>query len=120
MSVSGQHQFRFGPERLLRSLLDDYRRPIREHLGHTLHEFGGVITRADYGICAQFSGMAQHQVKGVVARLFAQVGQQGDIAPHQGLQSRANRSENGTRAHHDASHYAEGPDNAISGYIESS
>jgi hypothetical protein len=32
--------------------LHEHCRPIREHLGHSLHDFGGIIAGADYRIAA--------------------------------------------------------------------
>jgi len=32
--------------------LHEHCRPIRQHLGHSLHDFGGIIAGADYRIAA--------------------------------------------------------------------
>src|SRR6202030_4207921 len=73
--------------------LHHHRRPIRQHFGDALHDFGGIVASAYDCVSAQFGGVLQHQVKGFSASLFAQVGQQCDVAAQDGLQSCSNRAE---------------------------
>ncbi len=58
----------------LSNRLHEHRRPICQHFGDTLHNFGGVIAGADDCVSAQFGGVLQHQVKGFGTGLFAQIG----------------------------------------------
>ena len=57
--------------------------------------------------------MLEHQVKGLGARFFAEIREQGDVAADERLQARADSAENRARAYGDPSHYTERPNNAI-------
>src|SRR5437660_12350234 len=70
---------------LLRRGLDENCCAISEHLGDTLHDLGGVITDADYGVGAQLLGVLQHQREGLFAGALAEIGEQSDVSADQGL-----------------------------------
>src|SRR5262249_13266125 len=89
-------------------------------LRYALHDFGSVVAHADDGVGAQFGRVLQHEFEGVLARLFAQVGEQRDVAADQRLQSRANGAHDGARAHDDAAYQPEIADDAIASHRESS
>ena len=87
--------------------LDEDRRAVAQNFRHALHDFRRVVTQADDGVGAQLFGMPLAQLHRIFARLFAEVGQDGDVAADQRLQSCADRSENRSRANDDAAHDAE-------------
>src|SRR5437764_2025647 len=74
--------------------LDLDRRSVTKNLGHALHDLGCVIAQADDGVRAQLLRMLQTKLERVLARFLTELGENGDVTPDQGLQSRANRSEN--------------------------
>ena len=71
----GQMRRGFSPCGLLLLRLDHHRRPVGQHLGHSLHDLRRIVTRADHRIRAQFPGVLQHQVKRFLPRLLAQIRQ---------------------------------------------
>lgn len=48
-------------------LLDDDRRPIREHLGDAAHQLGRVVAHRHDRVRALLAGMREHQVVGLLA-----------------------------------------------------
>ena len=44
---------------------------VAKHFGNALHNFRGVVAYTDDRIGAQFTGMLEHALKGVFARLLA-------------------------------------------------
>src|SRR5437764_14226067 len=51
--------------------------------------------------------MSQHQIKGILPRLLAEIRQQCDVPADKGLQTGADGAENGARAHDNSSHNSE-------------
>ena len=59
----GNHTGKSPSAHLLLHRLHDDGGAVSQDLGDALHDFGGVVTGADYRIGAQFGGMLQHQVE---------------------------------------------------------
>src|SRR5438105_12661438 len=92
---------------LLGLRLHYYRRPVRQHFGHTLHDLSRVIAHADDGIRAHHRTVLDHDLESFPARLLAQLREDGDIPANDGLQRRAKVPDDGPRAHGDAAHHPE-------------
>ena len=99
---------------LARDLLDTHRSAVAQHLGDALHDFGSVIAHADHGVGTHHHGVANHFLEGLLASLFAQVGEQGDVPANDSLQAGANGSKNGAGAHNNAAHQAQVMRDAVS------
>jgi hypothetical protein len=57
--------------------------------------------------------MLQHQFEGILARFLAQIGQDGDVSPDDGLQRSAKVPDNASRPDDNPADNPEIPDNAI-------
>src|SRR5690606_37628697 len=79
--------------------LDHDGRAVAEHLGHSRHEFGGVVTHADDCVGAEHAGLAQHELVGFRPGLFAERGVYRDVAAEQRMQSADEIADNGARTH---------------------
>src|SRR5205807_5182124 len=84
--------------------LDHYGRAISQDLGNALHDLRSVIPHAYHGVGAELGCMLQHQIEGVLAGLFAKLGQQRDVPANQGLKAGANRAEQRTGTDNNAAH----------------
>ena len=73
--------------------LDEHRRTVGKNLGDSLHDFSRVVARAHNGVSTQFSGMAEHQIESFRAGPFTKLSQEGNIATHKSLQTRADGPE---------------------------
>ena len=73
----------------------------------------GVIAHADDGVRAALGGVLQHQRKGVTARFLAKLGEERDVAAEQSLQRGADRTDETARAHDNAAHHSDVPDDAV-------
>src|SRR6266404_3668498 len=91
-----------------RMRLDQHGRAVTQNFRHTLHDFGRVVTQSDDCVRTKRAGMIQTKFQRVFARLLAKVGQDRDVAANQGLQSRADRTEDRARTHDDTAHHPEG------------
>src|SRR5216684_6700210 len=87
--------------------------PIGEDFRDSLHYFRSVIAHGDDGVGAVLRGVLQQQLESVFARLFAEIGENRDIAADNGLQRRSQISDHAARAHDDSAHHAIVPDDAI-------
>src|SRR5215470_11932979 len=76
-------------------------RSVGKHLGDSLHHFGGVIAETHHGICAVLRGVPQQQFIRFDACLFAQLGEDGDVAADKRLQGRAQIPDHTARTHDD-------------------
>src|SRR5437868_3278207 len=90
-------------DRLLLLLHYD-RRAIAQHFTHALHDLGGIVAHADYGIGAHLRGVLQHKLEGLFARPFAQFSEQADVAADQGLKAGPQSSNDRARSHGNAPH----------------
>src|SRR5437588_12275338 len=86
---------------------DHHRCSVTKNFSYTLHDFGRVIAQPDDGISAELLRMLQTEIKRVLPRFLAEVGQNGDVAANEGLQARPDGTEYRAGAHDDASHDAE-------------
>src|SRR5258708_20855467 len=75
-------------------LLHIHRGPVAEHFGDAGLEFGGVVAHADHRIGTQLSGVADHLVKGILARPFGERGVERDVAAEHALNPRAKAADN--------------------------
>src|SRR5205814_7981753 len=85
-------------------LLHYHRRAIAQHFAHALHDLGGIVAHADYGIGAHLRGVLQHKLEGLFARPFAQFSEQADVAADQGLKAGPQSSNDRARSHGNAPH----------------
>ncbi len=72
---------------------DHHRCSVTKNFSYTLHDFGRVIAQPDDGISAELVRMLQTEIKRVLPRFLAEVGQNGDVAANEGLQARSDRAE---------------------------
>src|ERR1017187_6932781 len=77
---------------LFRSLAP-YRRSVREHLGNSRTELGGIVAHADDGIAAHLSGVREHQLIGIIARPLTQLRVQRDVAAEEALKPGTDRAD---------------------------
>src|SRR5579859_5848494 len=98
--------------------LNHYRRTVRQNFGDALHDLGGVIADANDGIGAELSGMLQHQIQRFLARPFAEIGEQRDIAADQCLQTGADGPENRTGTYNNPAHQTQSLHNVITMQIK--
>src|SRR2546421_2366992 len=94
------------------------RRAIGEHFGDALHYFGGIIAHSDHGIGSVFAGVLQQKFKSILARLLAEVRENGDVSPHNGLKRCAEIPYQAPRAHDNSANDSEIADNPIAGQFE--
>ena len=70
-----------------RTRFDEDRGSVAKNFRHALHDLRGIVTQPDYRVRAKALCMFQHSVERVPPCLLAQVGEDRDVAAHQGLQS---------------------------------
>src|SRR5260370_3987246 len=87
--------------------LNNDRGSVGEHLGYALHDFGGVVTSTNDRIRAQLRCMFNHDLKSFAAGALAELSKQANVAAHQSLQTGADRPDDRTRTHSDATHDTE-------------
>ena len=90
---------------------------VGEDFGDALHEVVGVVVDSDDSVGTVFGGVLHHAGEGVLAGLFAELGEDGDVASYDGLQARAEGSEDGTGADDDATDDTEVADDTVAGQI---
>src|SRR6185437_9733099 len=66
--------------------LNDYGGTVSQHLGNSGSQLGRVVTGSDYGVGAYFRCVLNHDLKSILARLFAKLGPDRDVAADYGLQ----------------------------------
>jgi ceramide glucosyltransferase len=86
---------------------------VGQHLGDTLHHFGGIVAHGHDGVGAMFGSVLQQKFEGILARLLAQIGQQRDIATDDGLQRSSQITHNAARSHDNPAHNSKVPDNPV-------
>src|SRR5580765_555646 len=82
--------------------LDDYCGAVREDLGHAGRHLVGVVAHRDDRIGAERGGVLPHEVEGLLARPFAELRVERDLAAEERLDRGAERGEDIARAHRDA------------------
>src|SRR5205814_6801930 len=87
--------------------LDLDRGSVTKDLGHALHDLGCVIAQTDDGVSSNLLCMLHAKLERMLARFFTQIGENGDVAADQGLQTCANCSKNRARTYDDAAHHSE-------------
>ena len=85
-----------------------------------LHDFVGVVAEGDDGVGAELGGVEGHHGVGVLAGLFAELGEDGDVAADEGLQAGADGGEDVAGADDDAADDADVADDAVAGDFEGS
>jgi hypothetical protein len=100
--------------------LHDNSRSVGKNFRNPSSNFGRVIAQADHRVATQFCCVLEHQIKCVVAGLFAQLRIQGYVAPEERLNSGADISHNRPRANDDAARNAKASCHAEVREIESS
>src|SRR5437868_465428 len=96
-----------------RSGFDEDRRTVTKNFRHALHDFSRVVTQTDHRIRAESARVFEHSVERIAPRLFAEIGEDGNVSPDERLQSRADGSKNRARSDDDSSHYSEGFHGAV-------
>ncbi len=99
---------------------DDDCGAVGEDLGDTLHDFVGVVAEGDDAVGAELCGVEGHHGVGVLAGLFAELGEEGDVAADQGLEAGSNGGEDVAGADDDATDDAEVADDAVTGNLQGS
>src|SRR5213082_4292182 len=87
--------------------LDLDRGSVTKDLGHALHDLGCVIAQTDDGVSSNLLCMLHAKLERMLARFLTKIGENGDVAADQGLQSCADCPENRARSHNDAAHHSE-------------
>ncbi len=59
---------------------DEHRGSVGEHFRDTLHHLGSIVTGAHDSVSTHIGGVSKHEVEGFSTGLFAEVGQQTDVA----------------------------------------
>src|ERR1035438_1629541 len=72
-----------------------HRGAVGEYFGDPVHDFGGVVARADYSVGAQFGGVLQHQLERVLTSLFTKTAEERNVASDDGLQPRSDGAHDG-------------------------
>src|ERR1051326_1472863 len=98
----------------LRARFDHDGRSVREHFGDARGDFVGVVPHRDDGVRAVLCGVLEQQLVRILARFFAQLRVERDVAADERLQSGADVADDAARPHDDAAHDPEIPDDAIS------
>ncbi len=88
--------------------LNQNRGAVSQDLGHSLHDLGRVVARANDRVPAKFSRMLQHEIEGLGGSFLTKICQERDIASDEGLQACADGAEDGTRSHNNSAYYAKG------------
>jgi hypothetical protein len=91
---------------------------VGQDLGDSVHDFVGVVAEGDDGVGAELGGVEAHHCEGVLAGLFAEFGEEGDVAADDGLNFGAEGGDDVSRADDDAADYAEIADDAVVGNFE--
>ncbi len=99
--------------------LNDDGGAVGEHLGDSLHEFVGVVAEADDGVGPVLGGVLGHHAEGVLAGLFAELGEDGDVASDDGLEAGTEGPKDGAGADDDAPDDSQVADDAEAGEFES-
>lgn len=81
--------YRKSVQRSLRDTLDQNGGAVGQHLGDALHDFRGIILHGDDGVSTMLTGMLQEQFVSIFPRFFAEVRENSDIPPNDGLQCRS-------------------------------
>ena len=79
---------------------------VADHFGDAGRHVVGVIPDADEGVCGRLGRVLQHAHECFLARLFTQIGVDGDIAAHQTLETGADVAHHTAGAYGDAAHHA--------------
>ena len=105
------------------AMLKHLQRAWRQHHMHR-HGFivqafeGGVVAHGDDRVGAQVTGMLEHVAIGLVARLLAQFGVDGDVAAEQRLQAAEEVAHDRSRPHGDAAHHAQVAADTVAGKLQ--
>jgi hypothetical protein len=97
---------------------DDDGGAVGEDFGDALHEFVGVVAEGDDGVGSELVGVEGHHGEGVLAGLFAELGEDGDVAADEGLETGSYGAEEVAGADDDAADDAEIADDAVAGDFE--
>jgi len=65
-----------------------------------------------------FAGVLQQKFKSILARLLAELGENGDVSPHNSLERSAQIPDHAARAHDNSANDSKIPDNPIAGQFE--
>src|SRR5580692_7987255 len=68
------------PRRALGDAFHQHSRAVGQHFRDALHDFRGIVAHGDDGVRAMIAGVLQKQFVGVLARFFAKVRENGDVA----------------------------------------
>ena len=97
---------------------DYYGGAVGEDFGDAAHDFVGVVADGDDGVGSELGGVEGHHGEGVLAGLFAELGEEGDVSADQGLQACADGGEDVAGADDDAADDAVVADDAVAGDLE--
>ena len=100
--------------------LDDDGGAVGEDFGDAVHELVGVVADGDDGVGSELSGVEGHHGEGVLAGLFAELGEEGDVAADEGLEAGTDGAEDVAGADDDAADDADVADDAVAGDFEGS
>ena len=81
-----------------RSRLHDDRRPIREDLGDPRRDFVGIVANPNDPVRPHLVRVLNHQIEGLLARVLAQLGVEGDVTAEERLDPRADIANDAARA----------------------
>ncbi len=106
---------RKAPDDKLRDALDLDGGAVGQDLGDALHHFGGVVAHADDSVCSVIAGVLQEKFVGVFASFLAKIGENRDVSADDGLQRRAEVSDDAARPDDDAAHDPEIANDTVTG-----
>src|SRR5882724_517358 len=99
---------------------DDDGGAVGKNFDNAVHEFVCVVTKGDDSVGAELGGVQGHHGEGVLAGLFAELGEDGDVAADEGLETGADGAEQVAGADDDAADDADVANDAVAGDFEGS
>jgi hypothetical protein len=91
---------------------------VGDDFADALHDFSGVVADGDDGVGAELSGVEGHHGVGVLAGFFAELGEDGDVAADEGLETGADGAEQVAGSDDDAANDADVADDTVTGDFE--
>jgi hypothetical protein len=99
---------------------DDDGGAVGDDFADALHDFSGVVADGNDGVGAELGGVEGHHGEGVLAGFFAELGEDGDVAADEGLETGADGAEQVAGPDDDAANDADVADDTVTGDFEGS
>src|SRR5438270_14074381 len=91
-----------------RSGFDEDGGAVTKNFRHALHDFSRIVAQTDDRVRAERARVFEHSVERIAPRLFAEIGEDGNVSADERLQAGADGSKNRARSDDDAANYAKG------------